>query len=482
MLLHSESAIAYHRFDGTLTETLRGFIWSVVQGREAYTAGKLGMALVVNPQIDVAVSGAGTMDLSFRILDENFRSISAEAVSPATFDLREPGNYHLQVRDANLVGGDIDVTVTNTNTGVAMVDGMFTITMLFNTATIFIPFTLDIADTVVGHSPASDYGTFHGSERLTFAFWGQNLFDAGSDLRIGFHNDDGKLANGMRMVSEENSGEVVVSVSLMNDATEHEFPVHPQNPDVDRAPGLNMVHFVVVQLDRVEDRWAMRFSIDGDGFQDGGEVDAPRFVGGDIDLPGDIPDNESFFGLSFIGPAVSVDELAVWSDARPLPRHRLEKLFSLGFQFREPLDAYSDRFNEQLHPPTPKGRRPRGAPCAVNRPPEIEPGDFRMNVVENSFAHANEIELFARDPDGDKIQWSTSGAAIGEPTVRRHPFRKDGVVIRYLPFEDEIGADSFIVRAESRCGLFDEVAVDVDVAVPPAPPTTVPPAVTTGPP
>ena len=463
MLLHSESAIAYHRFDGTLTETLRGFAWSVIQGREAYTAGKIGMALVVRPQIDVSVSGAGTMDLSFRILDEDFRSISAEAVSPATFDLNEPGNYHLQVRDANLAGGDIDVTVINSNTGAALVDGMFTITMLFNTATIFIPFTLDIVDTIVGHSPASDYGTFHGSERLTFAFWGQNLFDAGSDLRIGFHNDDEKLANGMRMVSKEDSGEVVVSISLVNDATEYEFSVNPANPDASRAPGLDMVHFVVIQLDRAEDRWVMRFSIDGGGFRDGGEVDAPRFIGGDIDLPDDIPDNESFFGLSFIGPAVSVDELVVWSDARPLPCHRLEKLFSLGFQFREPMDAYSDRFNEQLHPPTPKRRRPRGALCAVNRPPEIESGDFRMDVAENSFAHANEIELFAQDPDGGRIQWSVSGAAIGEPTVRRHPFRKDGVVIRYRPFEGETGMDGFTVRSESRCGLFDEATIEVDI-------------------
>lgn len=473
MLLHSESANAYHRFDGTLTETLKGFTWSVVQGREAYTAGKIGMALVVNPQIDVVVLGASTLDLSFRILDENFRSISSEAVSPATFDLSEPGNYHLQVRDANLVGGDIDVTVTNSNTGVALVDGMFTITMLFNTATIFIPFTLNIVDTIVGHSPASDYGTFHGSERLTFAFWGQNLFDAGADLRIGFHNDDEKLANGMRMANEEDSGEVVVSISLVNDATEYEFPVNPANPDASRAPGLNMVHFVVVQMDRVEDRWAMRFSIDGDDFQDGGEVNAPRFVGGNIDLPGDIPDNESFFGLSFIGPAVSVDELVVWSDARSLPRHRLEKLFSLGFRFREPMDAYSDRFNEQLHPPTPKRRRLRGAPCAVNRPPEIEPSDFRMAVAENSFAHANEIELFARDPDSDKIQWSTSGAAIGETTIRRHPFHRDGVVIRYRPFENEVGMDGFTVRAESRCGLFDEATVEVDIV--PASSTTDPP-------
>ena len=145
MLLHSESAIAYHRFDSTLTETLRGFTWSVVQGREAYTDGKIGMALVVRPQIDVTVSGAGTMDLSFRILDENFRSISAEAVSPAIFDLSEPGNYHLQVRDANIVGGDIDVTIINSNTGVALVDGLFIIVPLFNTATIFIPFSQPIS-------------------------------------------------------------------------------------------------------------------------------------------------------------------------------------------------------------------------------------------------------------------------------------------------------------------------------------------------
>jgi hypothetical protein len=101
----------------------------------------------------------------------------------------------------------------------------------------------------------------------------------------------------------------------------------------------------------------------------------------------------------------------------------------------------------------------------VNRPPAVSaPSELPMSVEAGSRPRENELELLAHDPDGGAVSWSVvSPASFGEVSLHSDPRGAGGVVARYAP-----GAcgteDAFVLRAESRCGLGEDVAVTVSIA------------------
>lgn len=223
-----------------------------------------------------------------------------------------------------------------------------------------------VSGSKVGH-PAAPYGTLHGAERIAVSFWIQNLFTDGGEAFIGFLDGGGSLSNGMRFVAEsaDNGVSFPVWIELANSGSFHRFPVALQDLDVRRASGDPWMHFIVSEIERDDTVWRLRHSADGGDFRDGGEIVAPRLSGPPIDLPEQVPDDETSVGLAIAGSDAAIDEIVLWVAAPPIRRVHAERMFSLWSNFQEPLDAYSDRFGGERHPDLPRGRGDLGTPCLV---------------------------------------------------------------------------------------------------------------------
>ena len=310
-------------------------------------------------------------------------------------------------------------------------------------------------------APSVSYGTLHGSGVLSVAAWIQGTSERDSNVFFGFLDADRNPSNGIRIVAEPTTDEVFFPmwVELLNSSIAYRFPVQIPDLDPESNPNPGVPHLVVVQVGQdPAGGWRMRFATDGGGMLDGGTVDAPRIPGLDIDLPGQIPDDESTFGVLTTG--VALDEFAFWSDAPSMRRIHSTGMHSLWSEFRSPMDSYTDRFGEDRHDPLQHQRGRLGTPCRVNLPPSID-GPDSMLVESGTLAKQNEIELSATDPNGGSVRWSVaSGGSSGIVEIHRHPSRRDAILVRYAPAAPAT-ADDFVIRAESRCGLFDEAQVRV---------------------
>ena len=295
MLLHSDKAVAYHRFGGPsdLTESLRGLEWSVLAG------------------------------------------------------------------SADFGDGRVEKTLFSPGAGVAVGRG------------------------------ASDYGTFHGVSRLRLAAWVSHLSEGGASLFMGFMGPAATWANGIRLSAYAAGALFPLRVELVNSAVTYAFPASV--PDIDGG-SPPVPHLLVVDVERQGDEWSMRFSVDGGVVVDGGALQAPRIPGPPTDAPPEtVPDDEVKFGLWLVGGAVA-DEVALWADAPRFRRAQAARTHALWMEFREPLDAYTDRFGVETHDPAPRDRRGWGDPCRVNRPPEIDGGPWQtLYAAAGSLLAENEI-------------------------------------------------------------------------------------------
>ena len=314
-------------------------------------------------------------------------------------------------------------------------------------------------------SASPEYGTLHGAERFAVAMWVQDAWEVGASVFAGFLGAGGAPANGVRLLAESPDGGNTYPLwaELVVAGAAYRFPAAVPDMDPARAPGPGVPHLVALQLDRRGGRWSLAFSADGRGFSSEW-VAAPRLRGPDVDLPSQTPGDESNFGIALSGPA-AVDEMAFWRAGDGLRRAHAAGLMDLWVRFRSPMSAWTDRFGEDRHAPPPKSRGRAGAPCRVNtRPTVTAPSGLRMSVEAGSQPRENELEFLAHDPDGGAVSWSVaSPASFGVVSLHAHPRSADGVVARYGP-----GAcgteDAFVLRAESRCGLGEDVAVTVGIA------------------
>ena len=369
MLLHGDSAVAYHIFDG-FKESLHELEWSALSGSPAFGAGRVGGSVAAAP----------------------------------------PGPL------------------------------------------------------VLG-SASAGYGTLHGAERFAAAMWIQNAWELGASVFAGFLGAGGAPANGVRLLAESPDGGSTYPlwVELVNAGVAHRFPVALPDMDPARGPGPGIPHLIVLQLDRRGDRWSLASSVDGGGFA-AAEMSAPRLRGPNVDLLSQTEDDEFYFGIALSGSA-AVDEMTFWRAGDGLRRAHAAGLMDLWARFRSPMSAWTDRFGEGRHVPPPRSRGRLGTPCMVNRPPAVSaPSELPMSVEAGSRPRENELELLAHDPDGGAVSWSVaSPASFGEVSLHSDPRGAGGVVARYAP-----GAcgteDAFVLRAESRCGLGEDVAVTVSIA------------------
>ena len=330
-------------------------------------------------------------------------------------------------------------------------------------------------------SASAEYGTLHGAERFAVAMWIQNAWELDSSVFAGFFGAGGAPVNGVRLLAESvDSGSTYpLWAELVNAGAAHRFPVALPDMDPARGPGPGVPHLIVLQLDRRGGRWSLAFSADGRGFAVSRTL-APRLRGPDVDLPSQTADDESHFGIALSGSA-AVDEMAFWLAGDGLRRAHAAGLMDLWVLLRSPMSAWTDRYGEDQHDPPPKSRGRLGTPCQVNRPPVVSaPSGLLMCVEAGSQPRENELEFLASDPDGGAVSWSVaSPASFGVVSLRAHPRDADGVVAMYVPGGRV--EDAFVLRAESRCGLCEDVAVTVDiVGGAPCPTTTVPPEMAAG--
>jgi len=315
-------------------------------------------------------------------------------------------------------------------------------------------------------APALPYGTLHGSEAITVSLWVQGMSEADASVFLGFLGADNIPSNGIRIIAEPTEDGVFFPmwVEFLNAGVVHRFPVSLPDLDSGSNPNPGVLHLLVVQVRRdPAGGWRMGFATDGGEMTDGGTVDAPRILGPDIDLPNQTLDDETVFGALISGAAI--DEFAIWSDGPPMRTAHSSRMYSLWSKFRSPMESYTDRFGDDRHEPHRFQRGKLGTPCRVNLPPSIN-GPESMIVESGTFAKQNEIEFFATDPNGGVVRWSVvSEGSFGIVKIHRHPVRKDAVLVRYgltvtaPPAID----DDFVIRAESRCGLFDEAQVRVTI-------------------
>jgi len=326
-------------------------------------------------------------------------------------------------------------------------------------------------------APSLSYGTLHGSESITVSLWSQGMSEADASVFLGFLDTDNNPSNGIRIIAEPTEDGVFFPmwVEFLNARTAYRFPVPVPDMDSESDPNPGVPHLLLLQVRRnPAGGWRMGFAADGAGMMDGGTVDAPRILGPDIDLLNQTPDDEAVFGILTSGAAI--DEFAFWSDGPPMRRVHSSRMYSLWFEFRSAMESYTDRFGDDLHDP-PRFQRGRlGSPCRANLPPSIN-GPESMLVESGTFAKQNEIELSAADPNGGEVRWSVaSGGSFGTVEIHQHPKRKDAILVRYAP-PTAVPAttapasttapapidDDFVIRAESRCGLFDEAQVRVTI-------------------
>jgi hypothetical protein len=314
-------------------------------------------------------------------------------------------------------------------------------------------------------SASPEYGTLHGAERFAVAVWMQDAWEVGASAFVGFLGPGAAPANGVRLLAESSdSGSTYpLWAELVAAGVAYRFPAALPDMDPYRGPGPGVPHILVLQLDRRGPRWSLASSLDGGPFAAQG-VSAPRLRGPDVDLPLQTADDESHFGLALSGHA-TVDEIAFWRAGDGLRRFHAVGLMDLWVRFRSPMSAWTDRFGEDRHAPPPKSRGRAGAPCRVNaRPTVTAPSGLHMDVEAGSQPRENEMEFLANDPDGGAVSWFiASPASFGVVSLHAHPRSADAVVARYDP-----GAcgteDAFVLRAESRCGLGEDVAVTVSIA------------------
>jgi len=219
-------------------------------------------------------------------------------------------------------------------------------------------------------APSALYGSLHGSEAMAVSLWAQSMFEASASVFLGFLDADNNPSNGIRIVSESTDDGVFFPlwVEMLNSRTAYRFPVPVPDMDSKSNPNPGVPHMLVMQVRRnPEGGWRMGFATDGAGISDGGTVAAPRLQGPDIDLPSQVPDDESTFGVLTTGSVI--DEFAFWSDGPPVRRSNSKKMYSLWSEFRSEMDSYTDRFGDDHHGPLRRRRSAAGTPCLVDPPP-----------------------------------------------------------------------------------------------------------------
>jgi len=102
-------------------------------------------------------------------------------------------------------------------------------------------------------------------------------------------------------------------------------------------------------------------------------------------------------------------------------------------------------------------------PTFVTDTGEDEPGPLTFNLVENTQASTN-VDLLAKDKDGDAISWKISSAPTkGTVVIGSNSLPTSSKIINYLPQVDAIGTDTFVVTIDDGTGVSDSIAVNVNI-------------------